>query len=134
VWSVPVFVLAVVLVGAGQHQLSGLSHEGGHHILFRNRLLNELVCDWFTMFPLFSSTHHYRLQHMAHHQFVNDPVRDPDISQLQTSGHRLPFPLPKKAVLWAFLKQLWPLNLIRFMRVRAAYNSTGTDKNPYMKK
>jgi len=27
---------------------------------------------------------------------------------------------------------LWPPRLIRFMRVRAQYNATGTDKNPYM--
>src|SRR5262249_20117190 len=133
-WSVPVFALAVVLVGAGQHQLSGLSHEGSHHILFRTRLLNELVCDWFTMFPLFSSTHHYRLQHMAHHQFVNDPVRDPDISQLQTSGHWLPFPLSPRQFLRLLLRQLWLPNLARFILVRAKYNSTGTDKNPYLRK
>ena len=86
------------------------------------------------MFPLFSSTHHYRLQHLAHHQFVNDPDRDPDVSQLQTSGHWLPFPLGKREFLRTLLKQLWLPNLIRFIRVRAAYNATGTDKNPYMRK
>ena len=133
-WSVPVMLLATVLVGAGQHQLSGLAHEGSHHILFKNRTLNDMASDWLCMFPLFSTTHHYRLQHLAHHQFVNDPVRDPDVSQLQTSGHWLPFPLPKKTVLLTLIKQLWPLNLIRFMRVRAAYNAVGTDKNPYLRK
>jgi fatty acid desaturase len=133
-WSVPVFFLAVVLVGAGQHQLSGLAHEGSHHILFRNRYLNELVSDWFCLFPLFSSTHHYRLQHLAHHQFVNDPVRDPDVSQLQTSGHWLPFPLSKRQFLMTLLKQLWLPNLVRFIRIRAQYNATGTDKNPYLRK
>src|SRR5947209_4751710 len=71
--NVPVTLLAIILVGAGQHQLTGLAHEGGHHILFRNRLFNELASDWLCMFPLFSSTHFYRLQHLAHHQFVNDP-------------------------------------------------------------
>ena len=86
------------------------------------------------MFPLFSTTHHYRLQHHAHHQFVNDPQRDPDVSQLQTSGHWLPFPMPKKAFLLTLLKQLWVPNLIRFMRVRAQYNAVGTDKNPYLRK
>ncbi len=133
-WSVPVFLLAIILVGAGQHQLSGLAHEGVHHILFRNRVLNELTSDWFCLFPLFSSTHHYRLQHLAHHQFVNDPVRDPDVSQLQTSGHWLEFPLGKREFLMTLLKQLWVPNLIRFIRVRAQYNATGTDKNPYMRK
>jgi fatty acid desaturase len=133
-WDVPVFALAVVLVGAGQHQLSGLAHEGVHHILFRNRYLNELVSDLGCLFPLFSSTHHYRLQHLAHHQFVNDPVRDPDVSQLQTSGHWLPFPLGKREFLRTLVKQLWLPNLVRFIRIRAAYNATGTDKNPYMRK
>jgi len=133
-WSVPVAVLAIILVGAGQHQLSALSHEAVHHILFRTRLWNELASDLFCMFPIFSSTHHYRLQHLAHHQFVNDPVRDPDISQLQTSGHWLSFPVTKKQFLGALLKQLWLPNLIRFIRIRAQYNATGTDKNPYMRK
>jgi fatty acid desaturase len=127
-------LVAVVLIGAGQHQLSGLAHEGVHHTLFRNRKLNDIASDLLTMFPVFSSTHHYRLQHLAHHQFVNDPDRDPDISQLKTSGHWLDFPIVKKAFLATLVKQLWVPRLIRFMRVRAAYNATGTDKNPYMLK
>jgi fatty acid desaturase len=133
-WDVPVFALAIVLVGAGQHQLSGLAHEGSHHILFRNRYLNELASDLFCLFPLFSSTHHYRLQHLAHHQFVNDPARDPDVSQLKTSGHWLPFPMGKKEFLLTLFKQLWLPNLVRFIRIRARYNSTGADQNPYLRK
>ncbi len=31
-------------------------------------------------------------------------------------------------------KQLWLPNLIRFTRIRAAYNATGTDKTPYARK
>src|SRR5947199_365945 len=46
-WNLPVAVLAIVLVGAGQHQLTVLAHEASHHTLFQNRLLNELVSDWF---------------------------------------------------------------------------------------
>ena len=129
-WNVPVTLVAIVLIGAGQHQLSGLAHEGVHHILFRNRKLNDLASDLLTMFPLFSSTHHYRLQHLAHHQFVNDPERDPDISQLKTSGHWLNFPLPKKALLVTLLKQLWPPRLIRFMRVRAPTTPPAQTKIP----
>ncbi len=133
-WAIPCWLLAVVLVGAGQHQLGGLAHEGVHHILFRHRKLNDLASDWFTMFPIFGATHLYRLQHLAHHQFVNDPDRDPDVSQLQSSGHWLKFPVGKRQFLITLLKQLWIPNLIRFMRIRAKYNATGTDKNPYVKK
>src|SRR5712691_9178477 len=94
-WNVPVTLAAIILIGAGQHQLTGLAHEASHHILFKNRFINDLVSDWLCMFPLFSSPQHYRLQHIAHHQFVNDPDRDPDISQLQTSGHWLNFPVAR---------------------------------------
>ena len=132
--NVPVTLLAILLIGAGQHQLTGLAHEASHHILLKNRFWNDFVSDWFCMFPLFGSTQHYRLQHIAHHQFVNDPDRDPDVSQLQTSGHWLPFPVDRKVFLRTLLKQLWLPNLMRYMRIRAAYNAIPTDKNPYLKK
>jgi fatty acid desaturase len=132
--NVPATFAAIILIGAGQHQLTGLAHEASHHILLKNRFWNDLVSDWFCMFPLFSSTQHYRLQHIAHHQFVNDPERDPDVSQLQTSGHWLGFPVEKNKFLITLLKQLWLPNLFRFMRIRAAYNAIPTDKNPYLKK
>jgi fatty acid desaturase len=133
-WNVPVTLLAIVLIGAGQHQLTGLTHEAAHHILFRNRYLNELVSDWFCSFPLFSSTHAYRLQHLAHHQFVNDPIRDPDVSQLQGSGHWLSFPLARGEFLRVLLKQLWVPNLVRYMRIRATYNAVPSANNPYQRR
>ena len=129
--NVPVALVAIVLVGAGQHQLTGLAHDGSHYILFRNRVLNDLASDLCTMFPMFASIYHYRLQHLAHHQFVNDPDRDPDVSQLKTSGHWLGFPLVRRDVIRALIRQMSPFRLIRFMRIRAQYNATGTDKNPY---
>ena len=92
-WNVPVFAVAIVMVGALQHHLANLAHEAVHHTLFKNRYLNDLVSEWLCSFPMFSSTFHYGLHHLAHHQFVNDPVRDPDISQMQKSGHRLSFPI-----------------------------------------
>lgn len=133
-WTLPAALFAIVLIGAGQHQLSGLAHEGVHHILFRGRYLNDLASDLLTMFPVFGATYLYRLQHLAHHQFVNDPDRDPDVSQLITSGHWQNFPLAPQQFLRNLAKQLWVPNLIRFMRVRGKYNGTGTDRNPYFRK
>ena len=133
-WAIPISFVAIVLVGAGQHQLTGLAHEGSHHILFKHRILNDLASDILTMFPLFSATYLYRLQHLAHHQFVNDPDKDPDVSQLRSSGHWLNFPVKPREFLRTLLKQMWPLNLIKFMRIRAKYNATGTEHNPYFRK
>jgi fatty acid desaturase len=132
-WNVPVAIAAVVLVGAGQHQLSGLTHEGSHYILFRNRILNELASDWFCTFPLFGSTHLYRLQHLAHHQFVNDPDRDPDQAQLRSSGHRLPFPVTRGRFLRFLLAQLWVPNLVKFALARARIATAGAGSHPYVR-
>lgn len=136
VWNGPVAMLAILLVGAGQHRISTLAHEASHYMLFRNRLLNELVSDWFCMFPLWSTTHHYRLQHLAHHQFVNDPERDPDITQMSESGHRYPFPMPRLRFVWECVVRplLWFPSLIRYIRVRAKYSSTGSGAGPYESK
>jgi fatty acid desaturase len=132
-WNVPVTLLAVVLVGAGQHRLTTLAHEASHYMLFRNRLLNELASDWFCMFPMWSTTHGYRLQHLAHHQYVNDPERDPDVTQMQASGHRFHFPMARGRFVWeCVVKQfLWLPNLIRYIRIRAQYASTGSAGGPY---
>lgn len=132
-WSVPVFVLAIFIVGALQHHLANLAHEAVHHTLFENRWLNDMVSEWLCSFPMFSSTFHYGLHHLAHHQFVNDPVRDPDISQLQKSGHRLSFPIVRDEFLDVLFRQMWVPNLVRYSMARAEYDSLGTVHNPYIR-
>jgi fatty acid desaturase len=131
--NVPVTILAITLIGAGQHRLTTLGHEASHYILFRNRKLNELVSDFLCMFPVWSTTHHYRLQHMAHHQFPNDPERDPDVAQMEGSGHHFDFPMSARRFVWeCVLKQiLWLPGLIRYARMRARYASTGGGTGPY---
>lgn len=132
-WNVAVFAIAIVMIGALQHQMATLAHEAVHHTLFRNRYLNDFVSEWLCSFPMFSSTFHYGLHHLAHHQFVNDPIRDPDISQMQKSGHRLSFPVLKEEFLDVLLRQMWVPNLIRYSLARAEYDSLGTAHNPYIR-
>lgn len=130
-WSIPSTLAAIVVIGASQHQFGGAIHEGTHHILFANRTLNEVASDWLAAFPILTTTYHYRLHHLAHHQFVNDPERDPDISQLHESNHWLDFPITHVEMLWALLKQLWLPNLFRYTVTRARYSSMGGGHNPY---
>jgi fatty acid desaturase len=127
IWYLPVTALAIVLIGAGQHRLATLGHEACHYLLFRNRLLNELVSDWFCMFPLLTGTHLYRITHLAHHLHVNDRERDPDLAQLEASGHAFEFPMPRGQFIWhCVLKQLLvPGILLRYLYVRVRYNALG---------
>lgn len=133
-WNVPVTILGVFLMGAGMHQLTALTHEASHFILFKNRWMNELISEFFCMYPVYGSTHLYRLQHIAHHQFVNDPERDPDLAQIHASGHFIGNPAKSGAFKRLLYKQLWLPNVLRFMFVRARFNAVGTDHNPYRRK
>lgn len=132
-WLLPALVVANLAVGAGQHRLATLTHEAAHYLLFRNRLLNELVSEWFCMFPLLGTTHSYRVQHLGHHQYPNDPDKDPDWAQLRLSGHRFAFPMSRAGFLWhCVLKQLlWPPSLIRYVLVRAFFKVDRDDGTPY---
>jgi fatty acid desaturase len=122
-WAIPVTLLANLCVGATQHRLATFTHEAAHYMLFRNRLLNEFVSEWFCMLPLLGGTHSYRVQHIGHHQYPNDPDLDPDWAQLRLSGHRFKFPMTTGQFLWhCFFKQfLWWPNLLRYVLVRASF-------------
>ncbi|MGL5094443.1 MAG: fatty acid desaturase family protein, partial [Planctomycetia bacterium] len=130
-WTPFVAFLAIVAVGAGQHQLTGLAHEASHYTLFRNRLWNEIASDFFCMFPMFSSTHQYRLQHLAHHQYTNDPDLDPDVAQLRWSGHWFGFPLRPSEFLGKVAFQLQPHRLVKYVLGRARFAATGAETGPF---
>lgn len=130
-WNIPAAIMAVLIMGACQHQLGGIIHEGTHYILFENRAMNELVSDWLGAFPLYTSTYAFRLHHLAHHQFVNDPKRDPNFSQAEDSGHWLDFPIAHIDFLWAIVRQLNPVRLVSYIAARARYSALGVDTNPY---
>lgn len=131
-WNIPVYLIALAVVGASQHQLAGAVHEAVHHTLFRNRKLNEIVGDWLCAFPLLTSVYQFRLYHLAHHQFVNDPERDPDFALLKDSGHWLSFPVSKGRFLWMMFRQIFLVDLMKYILVRVRYNTVGTHANsPY---
>ncbi|MBL8565461.1 MAG: fatty acid desaturase [Hyphomicrobiaceae bacterium] len=130
-WNIPAAFLAVVAIGASQHQLGGAIHEGTHYMLFDDRRLNELASDWLAAFPIYTSTYAFRLHHLAHHQFVNDPERDPNFDQAKDSGHWLDFPIAHIDLLIAIVKQLNPARLVSYIVARARYSALGVDTNPY---
>jgi fatty acid desaturase len=131
--TVPATIVAVIIIGGFQHQLGGVVHEATHYTLFADRKRNELIADWFGAFPIYTSTYAFRLHHLAHHQFVNDPERDPNFAQAEESGHWLDFPLTQYEMLIAFVRQMSPVRLVRYIMARARYSAIGSEKNPYSK-
>jgi fatty acid desaturase len=135
-WNLPVFTIAIILIGGIQHRLAGLGHESSHYSFMKNRYLNDLIPDLFCMFPLFTTIHFYRLFHMGHHQFTNDPDHDPDLQNLGHAKRADEFPMPRRrfitVVYFCFL-----VAPIRFLRYQWAYfvvNTLGKGKNVYMQR
>ncbi|MBW3599669.1 MAG: fatty acid desaturase [Planctomycetes bacterium] len=135
-WNVPVTFATILLVGMCQHRIGNLGHEGGHYALFRNRLLNELASNWFALYPLWGITHTYRLQHLAHHQYLNDPERDPDIIYMNYLGQTFRLPMPARQFLWACVLRhlVWLPNLLRYIFDRARFANIGGISGPYKAK
>ncbi len=135
-WNVPVFALAIVLMGALQHRLAGLGHEASHYTLLRNKFANDLVADLFCMFPIFSTVHLYRLFHLAHHQYTNDPEHDPDLVNMGQSKQVADFPISRgQFVKRYYLRVLGlPFTVMRYQWDYFYVNSLGKGNNVYMRR
>ena len=132
-WDIAIALGGILLMGLAHHRLSIVGHEASHYTLFRNRVLNEVVSNWCCMYGLISTTHIYRLQHMAHHQFVNDPEKDPDLQYMSVIGAKYNHPYGR----WRFLRNIaFPLFVsipaqIKYIMIRAKIASFGGGYGPY---
>jgi fatty acid desaturase len=132
-WNVPVFGAAIVLIGGLQHRLAGLGHESAHYSFMKHRYLNDLVPDLFCMFPLMTTIHFYRLFHLGHHQFTNDPARDPDLLNLGHGKRAREFPMTRSRFI-AVIYLVAVVAPLRFLQYQWAYiqvNTLGKGKIVY---
>jgi fatty acid desaturase len=76
-WNPLLYVLAVAFIGARQHALLILMHDGVHYRLFRSRQLNDWTSEVILAWPNLISARAYRKNHFAHHRYL-DTAQDPD--------------------------------------------------------
>lgn len=91
-WHAPVWLypLLVCVIGARQHALVVLIHEGAHMRLYRQRALNDWVAEALLSWPfLLFTMHAYRRNHWPHHRHTNGRG-DPDWERKQTHEWRFP--------------------------------------------
>ncbi len=77
-----VYLLTVAFIGARQHALLILMHDGVHYRLFRNRSLNDWTAEIVLAWPNLISARAYRRNHFAHHRHLNTG-QDPDWTRRQ---------------------------------------------------
>ena len=76
--TIPVRVVAFLLMGRAHAQFLSLMHEAAHRTLFADKRVNDFVGNWLLGFPDFTSTPAYRRVHMAHHRQEFGPD-EPDV-------------------------------------------------------
>jgi len=98
------YVLSVFIIGAKMHALAILMHDATHFRFLKNRKWNDLITNWITMYPIFTSIEKYRENHLRHHQHLNTD-HDPDwVAKL---GNRaFTFPKTKKEFLLSLLSYM----------------------------
>jgi fatty acid desaturase len=117
-WFNPLlFALAVMFIGARQHALIILMHEGAHRRLFRSRTVNDWVTELLLAWPLvLVSMHSYRRNHFPHHRYLNTN-NDPDWTRKQTADWR--FPKTKRDMARVLAYQGLGLGIVRFVLIVA---------------
>jgi fatty acid desaturase len=106
----PIFLPVVIMwIGARQHALAILMHEGTHYLLFKNRRLNAAVSELLLAWPLFITTRTYRGSHFAHHRHVNTE-KDPDLMRKQSAALEWEFPTSWRALGVLLVKDVFGLN------------------------
>ena len=72
-WHPLLYVVAVIFIGARQHALLILGHDGSHFRYLPTRWQNDLFANLFLMWPTFASVEAFRKFHGTHHQYTNLP-------------------------------------------------------------
>lgn len=106
------FLIAGAIVASRMQALGVLLHDGVHYLLFRNRAVNDVVCDLFVAFPLAMSTTLYRQTHFRHHRFTNTE-EDQDLVAQRDDGEWFYWPKSWWGCGWVVLKSLLGLNVHR---------------------
>jgi fatty acid desaturase len=106
--AVPVFVVALVVLGGRHLALAILMHEASHGTLFRTKWLNDVFADWVCAKPIWNDVQKYKLHHFAHHSHTGRPG-DTDLSLVEG------LPCARGSLLRKFARDLSGLTGLKFL-------------------
>ena len=116
-WAVG--LCAIILIGARQHALGVLMHEGVHWRVASNRVWNDLLSDWLAGYAILTPTEGYRAFHLKHHRLL-DTSRDPERITVDRFEKEWTYPMPRRrfwGLLLRDLSGLWPIPEIVLLKL-----------------
>jgi len=102
-WSLPVYVIAVIIIGSRLHAFTVLMHEATHYRGVANRKLNDIIGEMLA-WPVTITMKGYRDNHFAHHR---EPNSDNDPDWVRKKGNKdFVFPQSLHQILFSLLQYL----------------------------
>ncbi len=121
-WNPLLYAATVAFIGARQHALLILMHDGTHYRLFPNRGLNDWATELLLAWPHLVTMRSYRENHLAHHNYVNT-ARDPDWLR-KKDNPEWHFPQSARSLLGIFLRDLAGIGGINLIRLASSLSSS----------
>lgn len=85
--AMPVYLLAIFIIGGRQRALAGVLHQACHGTLMAHRRLGRILAAGLAGFPVLQSVSGYSASHVrAHHGHFGDPQQDPDFQFFLRAG------------------------------------------------
>lgn len=109
-WAV--YLLAMAVLASRMQSLGVMMHDGTHYLLYKNRMLNDIVCDLFIAFPLGMSTTLYRKTHYRHHRYTNTE-EDQDLAAQREEREWFEWPKTRWKLFVTILRSLFGANFVR---------------------
>ena len=120
-WNPLLYVATIAFIGARQHALLILMHDGTHYRLYRNRHVNDWMTELLLAWPHLVTMRSYRENHLAHHNYVNTE-RDPDWLR-KKDNPEWHFPQSPRSLLSIFVRDLVGIGGINLIRLASSLSS-----------
>ena len=120
-WNPLLYLATAAFIGARQHALLILMHDGTHYRLFRNRRVNDWLTELLLAWPHLVTMRSYRENHLAHHNYVNTE-KDPDWLR-KKDNPEWHFPQSATSLVGIFLRDLVGIGGIKLIRLASSLSS-----------
>ncbi len=109
--SLWVYWIGSLFLGARMQGLALLGHEGLHHTISKNKIINNVLASFTGGYPLFSSIGLFKWFHLDHHQHLGDRYRDPEISFREKTPTSWGLPLNRRKLIGTLVRDLLGLGI-----------------------
>jgi len=106
------FLVGAFLMASRMQALGVMMHDAAHYLLYKNRVVNDIVSDLFIAFPLGMSTTLYRKTHFRHHRFTNTD-EDQDLVAQREEGEWYQWPKTRWGCAKAIFRSFFGINAYR---------------------